>query len=101
MVLWAMGTEEYIEAKSLYLAYLYKIIKVLKVLGSVIEFNLCPIGKGTGHFSLGAWTCNFDTQRAGKKTLGITRATALTRLGTTALREVTCPVIFRKSCLSG
>lgn len=38
-----MGTEEYIEAKSLYLAHLYKIIKVLKAWGPVIQFNLCPI----------------------------------------------------------
>lgn len=42
LVLWAMGTEENVEAKSLHLAYLYKIIKVLKMLGSVIQFNVCP-----------------------------------------------------------
>lgn len=36
-----------------------------------------------------------------RKVLGITRATALNSNGTTALREVTCPVVFRKSCLSG
>lgn len=81
-------------------------IQVLKVLVSVIWSSAWPINGSIGkakelHCSLGAGIRILDTEGVGKKTLGITRATALHRLGTAALREVTCPVIFMKRYLSG